>query len=126
MKFIKQLLIVLGIAGMASFAAAQTTNIILLTDFDNDAGLGNFGFSYGYAAVGSSAGTVAAGFSGGITGAAGGGGTFSNSITPDYPLLPSNPNWPSPSLTYVYAVLGNGTEFIGTIAPITPTAVMAS
>jgi hypothetical protein len=47
MKSIKQLLIVLGIAGAVSAATAQTTNIILETSFDNDANAGNFNTDYG-------------------------------------------------------------------------------
>src|SRR5208282_3018421 len=126
MKSIKQLLIVFGIAGAVSAATAQTTNIILQTDFDGDAGEGNFNNDYGYCVAGSSAGSVLAGYSGGLTAGAGVGGTFANSISPDYTLLPSDPNWTSPSLAYVYAVVGNGTQFGGPMAPITPTSVLGS
>jgi hypothetical protein len=126
MKSIKQLLIVLGIAGMVSAATAQTTNIILQTDFDSDANEGNFNNDYGYCVAGSSAGSALAGYSGGITAGAGVGGTFANSISPDYTLLPSDPNWTSPSLSYVYAVVGNGTQFGSPMTAITPTAVLSS
>ncbi len=126
MKSIKQLLIVFGIAGAVSAATAQTTNIILQTDFDGDAGEGNFNNDYGYCVAGSSAGSVLAGYSGGLTAGAGVGGTFANSISPDYTLLPSDPNWTSPSLAYVYAVVGNGTQFGGPMAPLTPTSVLGS
>ena len=51
MKSIKQLLAVFGIAGVVSAATAQTTNIILQTDFDGDAGQGNFSDGYGYVAL---------------------------------------------------------------------------
>ena len=126
MKSIKQLLIVFGIAGAVFAATAQTTNIILQTDFDGDAGEGNFNNDYGYCVAGSSAGSVLAGYSGGLTAGAGVGGTFANSISPDYTLLPSDPNWTSPSLAYVYAVVGNGTQFGGPMAPLTPTSVLGS
>jgi hypothetical protein len=126
MKSIKQLAIVLGVAGMASIAVAQTTNIILQTDFDSDAGEGNFNNDYGYAFAGSSAGSVPAGYSGGITPGAGVGGTTANSISPDFTLLPTDPNWTNPSLAYVFAGVGNGTQFGGPMAPITPTAVLGS
>jgi len=126
MKSIKQLLIVFSIAGAVSAATAQTTNIILQTDFDGDAGEGNFNNDYGYCVAGSSAGSVLAGYSGGLTAGAGVGGTFANSISPDYTLLPSDPNWTSPSLAYVYAVVGNGTQFGGPMAPLTPTSVLGS
>ena len=109
-----------------STAGAQTTNIILQTDFDNDAGEGNFNNNYGYCVAGSSAGSVLAGYSGGITGGIGVGGTSGNSISPDYTLLPNDPNWTSPSLSYVYAVVGNGTQFGGPITAITPTPVLGS
>ena len=126
MKSIKQLLIIFGIAGAVSAATAQTTNIILQTDFDGDAGEGNFNNDYGYCVAGSSAGSALAGYSGGLTAGAGVGGTFANSISPDYTLLPSDPNWTSPSLAYVYAVVGNGTQFGGPMAAITPTSVLGS
>lgn len=126
MKSLKQLLAVLGIAGAVSAATAQTTNIILQTDFDGDAGEGNLNNDYGYCVAGSSAGSALAGYTGGITAGAGVGGTYANSISPDYTLLPSDPNWTSPSLSYVYAVVGNGTQFGGPITAITPTAVLGS
>jgi hypothetical protein len=123
---INRLLSVLGVACLMSTAGAQTTNIILQTDFDGDAGEGNFNNNYGYCVAGSSAGSVLAGYSGGITAGVGVGGTFANSISPDYTLLPSDPNWTSPSLSYVYAVVGNGTQFGGPLTAITPTAVLGS
>ncbi|MGA2248004.1 MAG: hypothetical protein ABSH48_23710 [Verrucomicrobiota bacterium] len=126
MKPITQLFIILGLAGTVSAVSGQTTNIILQTDFDGDAGEGNFNFSYGYAVAGSSAGTAAASFSGGITAGMGVNGTSANAISPDYTLLPTDPNWNSPSLAYVYAVVGNGTGFSGPMTPLTPTAVMSS
>src|SRR5271170_4076196 len=107
MKSIKQIFIVLGISGLVSAATAQTTNLILQTDFDGDAGEGNFNDAYGYAYAGSSAGSAAAGYSGGLTAGAGVDGTTANSISPDYTLLPGDPNWNSPSLAYVYAGVGN-------------------
>ena len=126
MKSLKQLLAVLGIAGAVSAATAQTTNIILQTDFDGDAGEGNLNNDYGYCVAGSSAGSALAGYTGDITAGAGVGGTFANSISPDYTLLPSDPNWTSPSLAYVYAVVGNGTQFGAPMTAITPTAVLDS
>lgn len=126
MKSIKQSLIILGIAGVVCAAPAQTTNIILQTDFDGDDGEGNFNNNYGYAYAGSSAGSVLAGYSGGITAGVGVGGTAANSISPDYTLLPTDPNWNSPSLAYVYAGVGNGTQFGGPMTAIMPTPVLAS
>ncbi len=123
---ITRLLAVLGVASLMSTAGAQTTNIILQTDFDGDAGEGNFNNDYGYCVAGSSAGSVLAGYSGGITAGVGVGGTFANSISPDYTLLSSDPNWTSPSLSYVYAVVGNGTHFGSPMTAITPTAVLDS
>jgi hypothetical protein len=123
---ISRLLVVLGVASLMSTAVAQTTNIILQTDFDGDAGEGNFINNYGYCVAGSSAGSVLAGYSGGITPGVGVGGSLANSISPDYTLLPSDPNWTSPSLSYVYAVVGNGTQFGSPITAITPTAVLGS
>ena len=102
MKSIRQTLIIVGIAGVICAAPAQTTNIILQTDFDGDAGEGNLNNDYGYAYAGSSAGSVLAGYSGGITEGAGVDGTAANSISPDYTLLPTDPNWTSRlSLTFL-------------------------
>ena len=126
MKSIKQLLINIIFAGTVSVATAQTTNAILGTDFDGDAGEGNYNFAYGYGVAGSSAGTVPASFSGGITAGAGVDGSFANSISPDYTQLPTSPDWTNPSLAYVYAVVGNGTGFSAPITPITPTPVLGS
>ena len=126
MKSLKHSLLLLTIAGIAASAAAQTTNVILQTDFDGDAGEGNLSNDYGYAYAGSSAGSVLAGYSGGITPDVGVGGTSANSISPDYTLFPGDPNWSSPSLAYVYAGVGNGTEFGAPMTAITPTAVMDS
>jgi hypothetical protein len=123
---ITRLLAVLGAASLMSNAGAQTTNIILQTDFDGDAGEGNFNNNYGYCVAGSSAGSVLAAYTGGITAGVGVGGTSANSISPDYTLLPSDPNWTSPSNSYVYAVVGNGTQFGSPMAAITPTAVLGS
>ena len=125
-KSIKQLLAVFGIAGVVSTATAQTTNIILQTDYDGDAGQGNFNNDYGFCVAGSSAGTSLAGYTGGITAGVGVGGTYANSISPNYTLLPSDPNWTNASVSYVYAVLGNGTQFGGPITAITPTSVLGS
>jgi hypothetical protein len=123
---INRLLPVLCLAWLTSTAGAQTTNIILQTDFDGDAGEGNFNSNYGYCVAGSSAGSVAANYSGGITAGVGVGGTTANLISPDYTQLPSDPNWTSSSLSYVYAVAGNGTQFGAPMTAITPTAVLGS
>ena len=109
-----------------STAGAQTTNIILQTDFDDDAGQGNLSDDYGYCAAGSSAGMSLAGYDGGITAGAGVGGTYANSISPNYTLLPNDSNWTNALNNYNYANLGNGTKFGGTITPVTPTAVLSS
>lgn len=126
MKTIKQLLVIFGIAVMASAATAQTTNIILQTDFEGDEGEGNFNNDYGYCVAGSSAGSVLAGYNGGVLDGIGVDGGYANGISPDYTLLPSDPNWTSPSLSYVYAVVGNGTQFGSPMTAITPTAFLDS
>jgi hypothetical protein len=111
---------------MVSVAAAQTTNVILETDFDGDAGEGNLSSNYGYCVAGSSTGNSLAGFSGGITPGVGVAGTSANSISPDYTLLPTDPAWANSANTYNYAVLGNGTQFGAPMAALTPTAVTGS
>ncbi len=126
MKSIKRWLFILGFAGLVSGATAQTTNVILETDFDGDAGEGNFNNDYGYCVAGSSTGTSLAGYSGGILAGAGVDGTYANSETADYTLLPTDPAWTNSANAYNYAVLGNGTQFGGPMAAITPTAVTGS
>jgi len=126
MKTIRHLIVTfLAVAGALS-ATAQTTNIILQTDFDNDAGEGTFEDDYGYTACGSSDGYVASGFSGGVTAGVGVDGTSASYISPDYTLLPGQENWTDPDNSYVYAVVGNGTQFGPPMNPITPTSVMGS
>ena len=132
MKPIKQLLAIVGIAGTFSAATAQMTNVILQTDFDSDAGEGNFanGF-YGYVAVGSSSAaannqTIPAGFTEGIIGGIGVSNSFCNSAAVDYTLLPEDSYWTTSTNTYGYAVLGQGSDFGPPITPITPTPLMSS
>lgn len=117
---------VFGLAGTVLGATAQTTNIILETDFDGDTGEGNFNNDYGYCVAGSSTGTSLAGYSGGILYGTGVGGTGANSITANYTLLPTDPAWTNSANTYNYAVLGNGTQFGAPMTAITPTAVAGS
>src|SRR5277367_724971 len=126
MKSLKRCLVILGFAGMVADATAQTTNVILTTDYDGDAGEGNFNTGYGYCVAGSSSGNSLTGESGGITSGVGVGGTFANSITADYTLLPSDPAWTNAANSYNYAVLGNGTQFGSPMTAITPTAVTGS
>lgn len=132
MKSIKQLLVMLGIASAVSAAMAQMTNVILQTDFDGDAGEGNFANNnYGYVAVGSSSADavgyhIPAGYNEGIMGGLGVTNSVCNSATVDYTLLPSDPHWTTPTNTYVYAVLGQGSDFGNPITAITPTSLMNS
>ena len=60
------------------------------------------------------------------TAGAGVGGTTANSISPDYTLLATDPTGTNASLAYVYAGVGNGTQFGGPMAPISPTSVLSS
>ncbi|HXB59309.1 MAG TPA: hypothetical protein VNU95_07080 [Candidatus Acidoferrales bacterium] len=126
MKSLNQLLALLSFAGIVSVATAQTTNVIVETDFDGDAGQGNFNDDYGYCVAGSSTGTSLAGFSGGVTPGSGVSGTSANSISPNYTFLPSDPAWTNSANTYNYAVVGNGTQFGAPMTAITPTAVAGS
>ena len=119
-------MVLFGFASMVSLAAGQTTNVILETDFDDDAGEGNFNNNYGYCVAGSSTGTSLAGYSGGITGGVGVNGTSANSISPNYTFLPTDPAWTNSANTYNYAVVGNGTQFGSPMTALTPTAVTSS
>jgi hypothetical protein len=122
MKTIQKILGVASMVGILSVASAQTTNVILQTDFDEDAGQGNFSYAYGYCVAGTSAGPAATGFTGGnIEPGIGVNGTAANYISPDYTQLPTDPNWSNPSITYAYAVVGDASGFGGPITAITPT-----
>lgn len=128
MKLSKHLFAILGLSGALTAAMGQTTtNVILQTDFDGDANEGNFSYAYGYCVAGSSAGSVSAAFTGGgVASGVGVDGSSASEVSPDYTLLPTDPNWNSPTLAYVYAVLGNGIGFNGPMNPLTPTSVMSS
>jgi hypothetical protein len=126
MKSVKQLIMALATAATVSTVTAQTTNIILQTDFDEDAGQGNFSNDYGYCVAGSSSGSALTGDFSAITGGAGVDGTSANVLSPNYTLLPTDPNWSNPANTYVYAVAGDGTQFGAPMTPITPTANLSS
>ncbi|HTR40460.1 MAG TPA: hypothetical protein VMH87_02430 [Pseudomonadales bacterium] len=122
MKTIQQVIVAAAIAGTLFSASAQTTNVILQTDFDGDAGEGNYSFAYGYCVAGTSAGSSATGFSGGgVQAGIGVGGTSANYISPDYSQLPEDPDWTNPDITYAYAVVGLATGFSAPISTITPT-----
>jgi len=125
MKSLKQSLVLVGFAGIVTVAAAQTTNVILETDFDSDSGEGNFNNLYGYCVAGSSSGTSLAGYTGGILNA-GVDGSSANSETANYAFLPTDPAWTNSANTYNYAVLGNGTQFGAPMTGITPTSVTSS
>ncbi|HTR42096.1 MAG TPA: hypothetical protein VMH87_10825 [Pseudomonadales bacterium] len=126
MKSLKQSLVLFCLAGSVFGAAAQTTNLILETDFDGDAGEGNLNSNYGYCVAGSSTGTSLAGYSGGITPGVGVNATSANSISPNYVLLPYDIAWTNSANTYNYAVVGNGTQFGAPMTALTPTAVPGS
>jgi hypothetical protein len=126
MKTIRHLISTfLAVAGALS-ATAQTTNIILETDFDGDAGEGNFANDYGYSFAGSSSGASPSGYSGGITAGVGVDGTSANYESPDFTALATDPNWTNSANTYNYAGVGNGTQFGAPMNPITPTSVTGS
>jgi hypothetical protein len=116
----------LALIGTMSAATAQTTNIILQTDYDGDAGEGNFSYSYGYCYAGASTGSSPTGYTAGVISGAGVNGTAASVVSPDYTLLPDDPNWTNPSDAYVYAGVGNGTAFGAPITAIMPTAVTGS
>jgi hypothetical protein len=122
MKAFQNAIVVAAIVGTLTSGSAQTTNVILQTDFDGDAGEGNYSFAYGYCVAGTSAGPSATGFTGGgVQAGIGVNGTSANYISPDYTQLPTDPNWTSPGITYAYAVVGDATGFSAPITAITPT-----
>ncbi|HEY1787882.1 MAG TPA: hypothetical protein VGJ73_06985 [Verrucomicrobiae bacterium] len=127
MKIIQIAASVAAMAGILSIASAQTTNVILQTDFDGDAGEGNYSFAYGYCVAGTSGGSSATAFSGGgVQTGIGVDGTSANYISPDYTQLPDDPNWANPDITYAYAVVGLASGFGAPISPITPTNATSS
>jgi hypothetical protein len=126
MKIIEYAIVVAAIVGTLSVVSAQTTNVILQTDFDKDAGEGNYTGSYGYTVAGTSAGSAAPNFSQAVTAGIGVDGTSANELSPDYTELATDQNWTNDSIQWAYAVAGDGTSFAGPITPITPTSALNS
>ncbi|MGA2869131.1 MAG: hypothetical protein ABSF34_08230, partial [Verrucomicrobiota bacterium] len=126
MKIIEYAIVVAAIVGTLSVVSAQTTNVILQTDFDGDAGEGNYSGSYGYTVAGTSAGKTAPNFSQAVTAGIGVDGTSANELSPDYTELATDQNWTNDSIQWAYAVAGDGTSFAGQITPITPTSALNS
>jgi hypothetical protein len=126
MKSITQLSVFFAIAGVVLTAPGQTTNVILQTDFDGDAGQGNFTGASSWAGAGSELGTAAAGINAqGLTTGIGVGGSSANEISPDYTQLSTDPNWTTAS-SYVYAQAQCGAYFGAPITPVTPTSPLSS
>jgi hypothetical protein len=115
-----------GLSLVMNPEAAVTTNVLFETDYNNDAGEGNFYTYYGYTIAGSSDGPCAAGNTTAITYGAGVNGSNAVVSTADYTLLPDQSNWTDPTVSYVYAVLANGTQFSAPLTNITPTSVLSS
>jgi hypothetical protein len=126
MKIIEYAIVVAAIIGTLSVVSAQTTNVILQTDFDGDAGEGNYSGSYGYTVAGTSAGNAAPNFTQAVTAGIGVDGTSANELSPDYTELATDQNWTNNSIQWAYAVAGDGTSFAGQITPITPTSALNS
>lgn len=136
MKIIQHIIVVAAMIGMLSTISAQTTNIILQTDFDGDAGQGNlvadtptYAFIY--------AGTDASGGQNGgaplpvfvnyqdITNGIGVGGSYAFQFSPDYTDLATDPGWLD-ATTWATAEIAGGVSFGAPINPITPTSALDS
>ncbi len=115
------LVTLLGIVGMMSVATAQTTNIILGTDFD---GFGDYNYGYAFAYAGSELGTTAVPPStfavvptGGVNN------TAAAQATVDYTELATDPNYQN-ATSYTYAGVALYLVFIPTLANITPVTTL--
>jgi hypothetical protein len=123
MKYITQLSIVFSIACVIFSASGQTTNVILQTDFDGDAGMGNGGGCGGYAGAGSGynggSSTPPLPYTAAVVAGIGVGGTSAAQIIGDFSDLATDPVWQD-AVGYVYYNLNLTTSFYNPITPLTP------
>jgi hypothetical protein len=117
---LSNLLMAIGACAAISVARAQTTNLILGTDFETSGMNDNYSYSYGYTFAGGNLGGAAQSFMGGVT--AGVGVTNSKAFDgmPNFTATGSDPNYTN-SAGYTYS----GTEayfvFGAPLNPLTPT-----
>ena len=116
------LVTLLGILGMMSVATAQTTNIILGTDFD---GFGDYNYGYAFAYAGSELGktAVAPPNTYEVVSSAGVDNTAAARATVDYTGLATDPNYQN-ATSYTYAGVALHLVFTPTLANITPVATL--
>jgi hypothetical protein len=127
MKYSTQLSVVLALAGGVLSMAGQTTNVILQTDFDGDAGQGNYTGGYSYCVAGTDAGnplpvTVN---NLGVTAGVGVGGSSAYETSPNYTDLATDPGWINAS-AWDYAQVACGSDFSPPVTPVTPTSLLNS
>jgi hypothetical protein len=86
MKYITRLSVVIALAGVVFSAPGQMTNVLLRTDFDGDAGQGNYTGGYSYCVAGTDAGNpLPVGVNNiGVTAGVGVGGSSAYEVSPDY------------------------------------------
>lgn len=117
MKSLKQLLAIFAISSALFTALGQTTNVILQTDFDGDAGQGNYVTSGSWVYAGTDAGSPLPIFINyyGVTNGLGVGGSSNYIASPDYTDLGTDPGWLGAS---VWAVAEMGSDI--SFAPLNP------
>jgi hypothetical protein len=119
MKVIQTAIVAAALAGMLSAASAQTTNVILQTDFDGDAGMGNGGGCGGYAGFGSELGGEPLPYTAAVAPGIGVGGTSAAQIIGDFSDLATDPIWQD-AQDYVYFNLNLTTSFYNPLTALTP------
>ena len=119
MKYITQLSVVFALASAVFSAPGQTTttNIILQTDFDGDAGQGNYITSASWVFAGTGAGSPLPIFINyyGVTNGMGVGGSSNYIASPDYTDLGTDPGWLG-ATGWAVAEIGSDISF----APLNP------
>jgi hypothetical protein len=127
MKTIQNAIVVAAIVGTLSAASAQTTNVILQTDFDGDAGQGNYTGGYAYCVAGTDAGNPlpVSVNNLGVTPGAGVGGSSAYEASPNYTDLATDPGWLN-AVEWDYAEVACGTDFGPPMTSITPTPLLNS
>jgi hypothetical protein len=127
MKIIQSAIVVAAIVGTLSAASAQTTNVILQTDFDGDAGQGNYTGGYAYCVAGTDAGNPlpVSVNNLGVTAGVGVGGSSAYEASPNYTDLATDPGWANAS-AWDYAEVACGTDFGAPITAITPAPTLDS
>ncbi len=118
-------LLMLCIAGFASGAFAQSTNLLFGTDFEGTGINDNLTSSYGYAYAGGNLGNAVSAFTGGITPDVGVTNSLAFDGMPDFTGTASDPNYTN-SASYTYSGTDDYIQFGAPLNPVSPTSDLSS